>query len=254
MTMLPGRSRSRPRPRRRRDVAVPERFWFVIAAAGASSRFGGPIPKPYLRVAGRSLIEHSLRALSRLPGIAGGVVVTAPGDRRWQRLPASVRKGIVTTAGGPTRALSVLNGLNALITAAPEDWVLVHDAARPCPPRNNLDALMAECRNDPVGGLLALQVTDTLKQADDEGRSARTLPREKLWRAQTPQMFRHGRLTRALMQALGEGFDATDEAAAIEGLGLRPRLVEGSPLNIKVTDPGDLALVSAAMRIQRGKT
>lgn len=231
---------------------MPERIWFVIAAAGASSRFGGPVPKPYLRVAGRSLIEHSLRALSRLPGVAGGVVVTAPGDRRWLRLPKSVRQDVMTTAGGPTRALSVLNGLNALVTAAPEDWVLVHDAARPCPPRNCLDALVAECRRDPVGGLLAVPVTDTLKQADEEGRCVRTLPRDKLWRAQTPQMFRHGRLTRALTQALGEGFEATDEAAAIEGLGLRPRLVEGSPLNIKVTHPGDLALVSAAMRIQRG--
>lgn len=233
---------------------MPERIWFVIAAAGASSRYGGPIPKPYLRVAGRSLIEHSLRALSRLPGIAGGVVVTAPGDRRWLRLPKSVRKGVMTAAGGPTRAISVLNGLNALITAAPEDWVLVHDAARPCPPRDSLYSLLAECRKDPVGGLLALPVTDTLKQADAEGRCVRTLPREKLWRAQTPQMFRHGRLTRALAQALGEGFDATDEAAAIEGLGLRPRLVEGSPLNIKVTHAGDLALVGAAIRIQRGTT
>ena len=250
MTMPPSRRSSRPRPRR--DLPVPERIWFVIAAAGASSRFGGPVPKPYLRVAGRSLIEHSLRALSRLPGVAGGVVVTAPGDRRWPRLPKSVRKGVMTTPGGPTRAMSVLNGLNALITAAPEDWVLVHDAARPCPPRDCLDALLAECRRDPVGGLLAVPLTDTLKQADEEGRCTRTLPREKLWRAQTPQMFRHGRLTRALTQALGEGFDATDEAAAIEGLGLRPRLVEGSPLNVKVTHPGDLALVSAAMRIQRG--
>jgi 2-C-methyl-D-erythritol 4-phosphate cytidylyltransferase len=231
---------------------VPERIWFVIAAAGASSRFGGPVPKPYLRVAGRSLIEHSLRALSRLPGVAGGVVVTAPGDRRWLRLPKAVRKGIMTAAGGPTRALSVLNGLNALVTAAPEDWVIVHDAARPCPPRDCLDALIAECRRDAVGGLLALPLTDTLKQADDDQRSARTLPREKLWRAQTPQMFRHGRLTRALTQALGEGFEATDEAAAIEGLGLRPRLVMGSSLNIKVTYPGDLALASAAIRIQRG--
>lgn len=103
-----------------------------------------------------------------------------------------------------------------------------------------------------MGGLLALPLSDTLKQADDDQRSARTLPREKLWRAQTPQMFRHGRLTGALTRALGEGFEATDEAAAIEGLGLRPRLVLGSSLNIKVTYPGDLALVSAAMRIQRG--
>ncbi len=230
-----------------------ERFWFVIAAAGASTRFGGTVPKPYLKIAGKSLLEHSLRALSGVPGIAGGVVVLAPGDRRFQRLPKALRRRVVTTTGGPTRAMSVLNGLNALITAAEGDWVLVHDAARPCLPRNDIDALLAECRGDPVGGLLALPIADTVKQADDEGRCARTLPRERLWRAQTPQMFRHGRLVRALSQALGEGFDATDEAAAIEGLGLKPRLVEGSPLNIKLTQPADLVFAQAALRAIRGR-
>ncbi len=228
-----------------------ERIWFVIAAAGASTRYGGSIPKPYLRIAGKSLLEHALRALARVPGLAGGVVVTAPGDRRFQRLPKAARRGIVAATGGPTRAMSVLNGLQALVTAAPEDWVLVHDAARPCVPPADLSALVAECRRDAVGGLLAMPVTDTLKQADDDGRSARTLPRERLWRAQTPQMFRHARLVRALMRALGEGFDATDEASAIEGLGLKPRLVEGSPLNIKVTRPADLVLAQAAMRSLR---
>ena len=228
---------------------MPERIWFVIAAAGASSRFGGSIPKPYLRIAGKSLLEHALRALAAVPGIAGGVVVTAHGDRRFLRLPKAVRRGVVTTTGGPTRALSVLNGLHALVSAAPEDWVLVHDAARPCVPRTDLSALVAACKRDAVGGLLAVPVTDTLKQADpDDDRSARTVPRDRLWRALTPQMFRHGRLVRALMRALGEGFDATDEAAAIEGLGLKPRLVEGSPLNIKITRPADLVLAQAAMR------
>ncbi|MEX0733425.1 MAG: 2-C-methyl-D-erythritol 4-phosphate cytidylyltransferase [Steroidobacteraceae bacterium] len=230
-----------------------ERIWFVIAAAGAATRFGGTVPKPYLKIAGRTLLEHSLRALSAVPGIAGGVVVVAPGDRRFHRLPKILRRRLTTATGGPTRAMSVLNGLNALITAAEDDWVLVHDAARPCLPRKDIEALVAECRRDPVGGLLAVPVTDTVKQADEQGRSTRTLPRERLWRAQTPQMFRHGRLVRALTQALEEGFDATDEAAAIEGLGLRPRLVEGSPLNIKITRPGDLVFAQAAMRATRGR-
>lgn len=231
---------------------MPERIWFVIAAAGASSRFGGSTPKPYLRIAGKSLLEHSLRALAGVSGVAGGVVVTAPGDRRFRRLPKLARRNVITTVGGPIRAMSVLNGLQALVTAAPEDWVLVHDAARPCVPRADLALLVAECRRDAVGGLLAVPVTDTLKQADpDDDRSARTVPRERLWRALTPQMFRHGRLVRALTRALGEGFDATDEAAAIEGLGLKPRLVEGSPLNIKVTRPADLVLAQAAMRALR---
>jgi 2-C-methyl-D-erythritol 4-phosphate cytidylyltransferase len=230
---------------------VPDRLWFVIAAAGASSRYGGAIPKPWLRIAGRSLLEHALRSLLQAPGMAGGVLVTAPGDRRWQRLPKTLRRGLVTATGGPTRALSVLNGLRALVTAAPEDWVLVHDGARPCLPRADLLALVAQCRGDPVGGLLAVPVTDTLKQADDDGRVQRTLPRERLWRAQTPQMFRHGRLTQALTQALAEGFEATDEAAAFERMGQKPRLVEGSPCNLKVTHPADLPLAGAALRAQR---
>jgi 2-C-methyl-D-erythritol 4-phosphate cytidylyltransferase len=177
--------------------------------------------------------------------------VLATGDRRYERLPQAARRRVVAVAGGPTRAISVLNGLQALITADEEDWVLVHDAARPCVPRGDVDALIAGCRGDPVGGLLALPVADTVKQADAEGRSQRTLPREALWRAQTPQMFRHGRLLRALTQALAEGFDPTDEAAAIEKLGLRPRLVEGSPLNFKVTRPADLAFAAACLRAAR---
>ena len=227
------------------------RTWFVIAAAGRATRFGGPVPKPYLRIAGRTLLEHCLRALASLPGVAGGAVVLANGDRRYERLPAALRRRAVAVAGGATRAASVLNGLQSLITAAPDDWVLVHDAARPCVPRRDLRALIDACRRDPVGGLLALPVADTLKQADDDGRSLRTLPRERLWRAQTPQMFRLGLLTNALGEALGAGFDPTDEASAIEKQGLHPRLVEGSPLNVKVTRPGDLAFAEAALRAAR---
>jgi 2-C-methyl-D-erythritol 4-phosphate cytidylyltransferase len=227
---------------------VSERTWFVIPAAGASSRFGGSTPKPYLRIAGRSLLEHALRAMLRCPGLAGGVVVIAERDRRWARLPASMRRRVITATGGATRARSVLNGLEALTGAMPEDWVLVHDAARPCLPAGDLAALIAACRRDEVGGLLALQVTETVKLADGEGRSARSVPRDGLWRAQTPQMFRHGPLRRALSRALEEGVEPTDEASAIERLGLRPKLVEGSPLNIKVTRPADLVLASAALR------
>ena len=126
--------------------------------------------------------------------------------------------------------------------------MLVHDAARPCLRRQDVEALIAACRRDPVGGLLAVPVADTVKQADDRGRSARTLPRERLWRAQTPQMFRHGRLLDALTQALAEGLEPGDEAAAIERLGHAPLLVEGSPLNVKVTRPADLAFAEAVLR------
>ena len=246
-------SPSRRRPPRRLDAPVSERIWFVIPAAGASSRFGGSVPKPYLRIAGRSLLEHALKALLRCPGLAGGVVVTVEGDRRWARLPASVRRRVMTTTGGATRAHSVQRGLEALVAAHPTDWVLVHDAARPCLPPGDLAALVTACRRDDVGGLLALPISETVKLADGDGRSARSVPRDGLWRAQTPQMFRHGPLLRALSRALEEGIEATDEASAIERLGLRPRLVEGSPLNIKVTRPADLALAGAALRLAREK-
>lgn len=222
------------------------RIWYVIAAAGRATRFGGPVPKPYLKIAGATLLEHCLRAFASLKGIAGGAVVLATGDRRFERLPAVLRRRVVAVEGGDSRARSVLNGLQSLITASADDWVLVHDAARPCVPRPDLRALVSACRRDAVGGLLAAPVADTVKQADEEGRSLRTLPRERLWRAQTPQMFRLGALKLALGQALEQGFEPTDESAAIEKLGLRPLLVEGSPLNVKVTRPADLAFAAAA--------
>jgi 2-C-methyl-D-erythritol 4-phosphate cytidylyltransferase len=230
---------------------VAERIWFVIAAAGRATRFGGPVPKPYLRIGGRTLLEHCLRAFASVPGIAGGAAVLATGDRRYERLPAALRRRVVAVAGGPTRAVSVLNGLQALAAAGEDDWVLVHDAARPCIRRRDVQALVAACRRDPVGGILAVPVTDTIKQAEAGGRSARSVPREGLWRAQTPQMFRHGRLVRALTQALAEGFEPTDEAAAIERLGLKPLLVEGSPWNVKVTRPADLVAAGALLRAAR---
>lgn len=227
------------------------RIWYVIAAAGRATRFGGPVPKPYLKIAGATLLEHGLRALASLPGVAGGAVVLATGDRRFERLPAALRRRVVAVEGGDTRARSVQNGLQSLITASADDWVLVHDAARPCVPRRDLRALVGACRRDAVGGLLAAPVADTVKQADEDGRCLRTLPRERLWRALTPQMFRLGLLSQALAQAVAAGFEPTDEASAIERLGLRPRLVEGSALNVKVTRPADLAFAGAAFAAVR---
>ena len=228
-----------------------ERIWFVIAAAGRATRFGGPVPKPYLRLAGRTFLEHCIRTLSGVKGIAGGAAVLADGDRRFERLPAAVRNRVGAGAGGASRAVSVLHGLEALITAGSDDWVLVHDAARPCLRRQDVESLVKACRRDPVGGLLAVPLADTVKQGDHGGRSLRTVPRDGLWRAQTPQMFRLGMLLGALRRARDEGFDPGDEAAAVEKLGLAPRLVEGSPLNVKVTRPADLAFAAAAMRMRR---
>jgi len=225
--------------------------WFVIAAAGRATRYGGQVPKPYLRVAGKTLLEHSLRLFASLPGVAGGAVVLAAGDRRYERLPMALRRRAVAVAGGASRAESVFNGLQSLIAAREDDWVLVHDAARPAVPRRDVEALMAGCRRDAVGGLLAIPVADTVKEADEGGRSIRTLSRERLWRAQTPQMFRLGRLAAAIAAALSAGIEPTDEAAAMERAGHRPKLVEGSALNVKVTRPADLALAAAALGAAR---
>jgi len=233
---------------------VAERIWFVIAAAGRATRFGGPVPKPYLRIAGRTFLEHCIRTLSGVKGIAGGAAVLADGDRRYERLPAAVRNRVVAVAGGSSRAISVLHGLEALVTAGSDDWVLVHDAARPCLRPRDVETLVKACRRDPVGGLLAVPIADSVKQADAEGRSVRTIPRQGLWRAQTPQMFRHGILIGALRRARDEGVDPGDEAAAVERLGHAPRLVEGSPLNVKVTRPADLAFAEAARRLGRRGT
>jgi 2-C-methyl-D-erythritol 4-phosphate cytidylyltransferase len=244
----------RCRPPQSRERRVAGRIWFVIAAAGAAMRFGGSIPKPYLRVGGLTLLEHALRALLAVPRVAGGVVVVARGDRRYARLPAALRRRFVIAAGGATRARSVLNGLIAIAGAEDPDWVLVHDAARPCLPQRDVERLVSSCRGDPVGGLLATPVTDTLKRMGRQRRSLGSVPRARLWRAQTPQMFRYGTLRSALARSLDEGFEPTDEATAIERLGLRPRLVEGSPLNVKVTSPSDLTLAQAIHRLSGGKS
>ena len=227
------------------------RTWFVIAAAGSATRYGGAVPKPYLRIAGRTLLEHAARALLSVRDVAGGVAVLANGDRHYERLPVAVRRRLVAVAGGPTRAASVMNGLQALIVAKPDDWVLVHDAARPAVPRADIEALVAACRRDRVGGLLATPVTDTLKRGDGAGRCAGTLARAGLWRALTPQMFRLGLLREALATAIDDGVEPTDEAAALERAGHAPRLVEGSALNVKVTRPADLALAAAAFAAGR---
>jgi 2-C-methyl-D-erythritol 4-phosphate cytidylyltransferase len=223
------------------------RLWYVVPAAGAARRMGGDTPKQYLSCRGRTLLEWSLAPFVTDPRFAGGVVALAADDAGWRELPEALRARVATTTGGRERADSVLAGLAAL-PAADDDWVLVHDAARPCLPREDLERLVDVCRTDTVGGLLALPVVDTLKRADGT-RVAATVPREGLWRALTPQMFRAGLLRRALREAAAAGAAPGDEATAVERLGERPLLVEGSALNVKVTRPSDLALVSACLAL-----
>lgn len=223
--------------------------WAVVPAAGRGTRFGSDVPKQYLEVAGRTLIEHSLRALLGHPGIDAVMVALSPDDPYWAGWREIEGKPVYTCVGGTQRAESVLSALQALPASVSENqWVLVHDAARPCLRGVDLTRLIAIGQADPVGAILAAPVRDTLKRADASGRIQGTEPRESLWRALTPQMFRRGGLTRALMAALRDGATVTDEAMAMERLGLRPSLVEGADDNIKVTTPADLAVAELVLK------
>ena len=206
---------------------------------------GSTIPKQYLPLAGRPVIAWTLDTLLRHPRIDGLVVAIGGEDEWWPEVAASLAaiKPLRVVTGGAERCHSVLNGLEALRQHADaSDWVLVHDAARPCLAVADLDRLMNELADDPVGGLLAAPVRDTLKQADSAGRVATTIDRSRLWHALTPQMFRLGQLRDALNAALADGLLVTDEAAAMEAAGFAPRLIEGRADNLKITRPEDLAL------------
>lgn len=226
----------------------------VVPAAGAGSRFGSVQPKQYELIAGRPMLEHTVRALGTCREIACIFVVLTPGDDRyarcsWAGLSAEV---VPLYCGGPTRACTVFNALMAIHDQADDaDWVLVHDAARPCLSQAELQRLFNALGEDDVGGLLALPVADTLKRGDADGRVTDTQPREGLWRALTPQMFRYRLLVEALHRARHDS--VTDEASAIEGLGLHPRLVRGAATNIKVTYAEDIAL-AAAILAERNRT
>jgi len=222
----------------------------LIPAAGAGTRIAGETPKQYLPLAGKPMLWHAVRAVGAAP-VETVFVVLAPGDKRFAALDWSGCGARVEPlyCGGETRRDSVYNGLVAAMAAVDaDDWVLVHDAARPCLPRADLERLIAECRGDAIGGILALPVADTVKRVskDEAGaqRIAGTVDRAQLWLAQTPQMFRAGLLAQALKDAKGL---VTDEASALESLGLRPRLVLGSRANLKVTYPEDLAIAAAIL-------
>lgn len=219
------------------------RFWGVVPAAGQGSRMGAELPKQYLPLAGLTVIEHTLGALLDCGFIDRIVVVLHPDDTLWQSLPLAQDSRLLSVTGGTRRCDSVLAGLHSLQgRAAAQDWVLVHDAARPCVRRSDVQRLRDTLAQDPVGGLLAVPVADTVKQVDAQGRVQRTLDRNSLWLAQTPQMFRFGVLLRALEHAAVQGAVVTDEASAVELAGELPRVVKGSASNIKLTRPSDMAM------------
>ena len=217
-------------------------IWAVVPAAGRGTRFGGPTPKQYLLAGDRVLLAHTLEALLSHPVVAGVMVVVAENDADWPGWQSLADKPILTCIGGATRAGSVLAGLHALPDdVRADEFVLVHDAARPNLAAADLGRLLEVGRADPVGAILAAPVRDTLKRAGDDGGIDATEPRERLWRALTPQLFRRHQLARALQEAADAGVDITDEAMAMERQGLRPLLVEGSEDNFKVTTPADLS-------------
>jgi 2-C-methyl-D-erythritol 4-phosphate cytidylyltransferase len=221
-------------------------FHVIIPAAGSGSRMATEAPKQYLPLLGATLIETTLRVFMACNRLASINVVLSPHDRHWDEHCSALNPHFrVLRCGGETRAVTVLNGLQALVDEIDEqDWVLVHDAARPGLTVDLLNRLLDALQNDEVGGLLAIPLADTLKRADSEQRVVSTEPRDHLWQAQTPQMFRYGLLKRALIQSGGA---PTDEAQAVEVLGLQPKLVVGELRNLKITYPQDLAIAEAIL-------
>ena len=249
-------------------TAPPQRIWAVVPAAGRGSRFdphsaAAGAPKQYTALHGATVIEWSLDALLREPRVAGICVALSPDDSYWPAIARSLTTThataagkLRTTLGGKSRQDSVVSGLEALVAhAAPDDWVLVHDAARPCLTSVDLAALLDAVQKDNGavdGAVLAAPVVDTMKRERD-GVVVETVERDGLWRALTPQMFRFAQLRRALVEAGRSGVAVTDEAQAMERLGLRPRLVRGSPFNIKVTRAEDLPMAESILHgAQRG--
>ncbi len=225
------------------------RYWAVVPAAGVGKRMNADRPKQYLELAGKTVIEHTLYRLLSANVFAAVAVAISAEDPYWPELDVSMHEKVITAAGGKERADSVLSALKSIRDLASDnDWVLVHDAARPCITATDIHFLIDSLMDDPVGGILALSSHDTLKNVQS-GSILGTLDRSHIWRALTPQMFRYGSLKQALEMA--EGNPAiTDEASALELQGLQPKIVEGRPDNIKITRPEDLALAQFYMEHQ----
>jgi len=220
--------------------------WAVVPAAGVGQRMGSEIPKQYLQLSGRRIIDRTLARLLDHPKIEGVYVSLSPQDSYWQACEYADDPRVIRVDGGEQRCHSVLNALHQLQRhqAAPEEWVLVHDAARPCLSHKDLDNLIMTLMNHPIGGLLGIPVCDTLKSVNADAEVMATVPREGLWHALTPQMFRLGMLTDALKNAIDRAAWVTDDASAMELAGYRPMMVEGEAGNLKITRPDDLRLAA----------
>jgi len=229
-------------------------YWAVIPAAGVGKRMGSKIPKQYLALAGKTVLEHTLNVFIDHPKIKGIVLAVTDNDPYWQDLSVNYNqsgsKPVLIASGGQERCHSVLNALHCLSEQAPANvQVLVHDAARPCLLPEDIDNLIAQLSNHPSGGLLGLPMADTVKRCDADNNVLATVDRSGLWRALTPQMFSLNLLKQALSHAIENKALVTDEASAIELQGLKPKMIEGQPGNIKITHPGDLQLAETFFKV-----
>ncbi|MFT7235704.1 MAG: 2-C-methyl-D-erythritol 4-phosphate cytidylyltransferase [Methylophagaceae bacterium] len=230
------------------------RFWAVVPAAGIGERMLADRPKQYLQIDDKTVIEQTLQRLASHPKIDGIILAISANDVWWPTLSLSLDCPLHVINGGQERAHSVLNALTALTSQVYDDpWVLVHDAARPCLRLDDVDRMLDQLSEHDVGGILGLPVNDTVKRTGLNDEITETIDRRHLWRAMTPQMFHLRQLKSALEVALEQGVAVTDEAIAIEFVGLKPVMVEGHSDNIKITEPQDLVLASWYLNQQRGK-
>ena len=226
--------------------------WVIIPASGVGKRMATNIPKQYLKLDNKTILEHTLNIFDAHDSISGIVLVISHDDEYWSSLNVNLSKPLHIVNGGKERCDSVLNGLNFLEGKADDkDWVLVHDAARPCLRQEDLSFLLESLQDSDIGGILAIPVKDTMKRSTTGNKITETVSRENLWHALTPQMFRFGLLKRSIESALNQGEIVTDEASAVELAGYQPMLVEGHADNLKITLPEDLTLAAYYLMKQK---
>ncbi|MEM6998785.1 MAG: 2-C-methyl-D-erythritol 4-phosphate cytidylyltransferase [Pseudomonadota bacterium] len=230
-------------------MAEKAKYWIVIPAAGVGKRMETNKPKQYISVDNKTIIEHAINCFIDREEIESIVVAISETDDYWPELEIASHNKVVTVAGGAERYNSVFNGLSELKNKADEnDWVLVHDAVRPCLSQSAIDRLMIKLRTHDIGGILAMPCRDTMKRANSANEIVNTVERESLWHAQTPQMFKYGKLFSAIEKVLNEDILITDEAMAMELVGYKPILVEGHQENIKITHKDDLQFLEQYLK------
>lgn len=231
-----------------------QNIWVIIPAAGVGKRMKTDIPKQYLSLNDKPVIEHTLAVFNDCKSVTQVIVAISKEDEYWQSVNSEITKSVHKVDGGKERCDSVLNGLKYLKDKAePDDWVLVHDAARPCLRNDDLSLLLEKVKDHEVGGILATQVRDTMKRSTDNNMIKETVERDNLWHALTPQMFRYKILNASIESALNQGKTITDEASAVELSGYQPVLIEGHADNLKITRPEDLALAAYYLKQQEVK-